>query len=578
MRTPFVTRHTTPLSGFLLFCPPCGAGRAQPPVSWAAWIAVHGCQRCGAAPNPSCGALSPAVTMAEAQGGAPRRPSTAVVPSSRPPQKAGGGSAARPGGSGAGAGQDTVPWGGHTPLLAEPARVSTHSAGRRARGPRRPAACAAAAMLGCMAVEGRRIPAGARAAPGARALLPEGPRHGSSAPAMWRCSLPERARARVGAQRRRAWPVAGFGSTRARDVGPGRVPAEEQRSGCSKGRWEVGVAPRVPRRPPAVAPGGLRPGDEATRRRQSLPPGHASALGHGGEPDEAQDGAKARDGVAAGQGLGLVWLRRGEEKEGKSVPPLRIRGEESAVALQGLWHGDRRTTRGDPGTVGFGGQLLAERGPGRRAGGLGHRRAKVRALAHQGRAASEQSAGGALVRRASPRLVAAGHRGAAPHSFGQRSWRLWPCRRAWLAWSAPAPARRGGRLRPSSRRARPRCRDTRRPRPRRHERVPQPGATVQARRSWCGGAAWRPRGARCRRPYAGPASRDRSTRGAEWWRIALRSPPRSGVAFSQGQHTTGVGCGGGLNHYRRVREARLLSPPPLRTGRESFPSSGSSLE
>ena len=29
---------------------------------------------------------------------------------------------------------------------------------------------------------------------------------------------------------------------------------------------------------------------------------------------------------------------------------------------------------------------------------------------------------------------------------------------------------------------------------------------------------------------------------------------------------------------RRVREARLLSPPPLRTGRESFPSSGSSLE
>ena len=400
MRTPFVTRHTTPLSGFLLFCPPCGAGRAQPPVSWAAWIAVHGCQRCGAAPNPSCGALSPAVTMAEAQGGAPLRPSTAVVPSSRPPQKAGGGSAARPGGSGAGAGQDTVPWGGHTPLLAEPARVSTHSAGRRARGPRRPAACAAAAMLGCMAVEGRRIPAGARAAPGARALVPEGPRHGSSAHGDVAVQPARGAPGRVWERR-----DAGLGLWQAlappgpETLGPGAFPRRNSVAAAAKapGRWAL---PRVcPDVPTAVAPGGLRPGDEATRRRQSLPPGHASALGHGGEPDEAQDGAKARDGVAAGQGLGLVWLRRGEEKEGKSVPPLRIRGEESAVALQGLWHGDRRTTRGDPGTGGFGGQRLAERGPGRRAGGLGHRRAKVRALAHQGRAASEQSAGGALVRR-----------------------------------------------------------------------------------------------------------------------------------------------------------------------------------
>ena len=81
------------------------------------------------------------------------------------------------------------------------------------------------------------------------------------------------------------------------------------------------------------------------------------------------------------------------------MQPLRIRGEESAVALQGLCTATSRTTRGDPGTGGFGGQRLAERGPGRRAGGLVHRRAKVRALAPQGRAASEQSAGGALVRR-----------------------------------------------------------------------------------------------------------------------------------------------------------------------------------
>ena len=90
----------------------------------------------------------------------------------------------------------------------------------------------------------------------------------------------------------------------------------------------------------------------------------------------------------------------------------------------------------------------------------------------------------------------------------------------------------------------------RRPLPSRHERAPQPGETVPARLAWCGGAALRHCGSRCRHTYSGHARRYRNTRGADRCRIALRSPPRSCVAFSQGQHATGVCCGGGRNHHQ----------------------------
>ena len=49
---------------------------------------------------------------------------------------------------------------------------------------------------------------------------------------------------------------------------------------------------------------------------------------------------------------------------------------------------------------------------------------------------------------------------------------------------------------------------------------------------------------------AGSGDRCRSTRGAVWCRMALRSPPCSFYGFCHSQHTTEVCWGGGLNKYQ----------------------------
>jgi hypothetical protein len=143
----------------------------------------------------------------------------------------------------------------------------------------------------------------------------------------------------------------------------------------------------------------LRPCDEATIRRTLLPPWKALELGHCVKQDAAQDCANAWDGLEEGQGLGIVWLRRCEDQECKSVQPLSIIGDESTGDLKGLWHGDILTTLGSPGPVGLVGNLLAALGQGRLAVGIVPMRSKCRACAPQGRAASEQVAGGAHLRR-----------------------------------------------------------------------------------------------------------------------------------------------------------------------------------
>jgi hypothetical protein len=82
----------------------------------------------------------------------------------------------------------------------------------------------------------------------------------------------------------------------------------------------------------------------------------------------------------------------------KTVALLLI-GDEIEGDRHGLGHGDLLTTLGDPCTVGLVGTLLAELGQGIRTVGMVHLRSKCRAFAPQGRAASEQIAGGAPGRR-----------------------------------------------------------------------------------------------------------------------------------------------------------------------------------
>ena len=174
---------------------------------------------------------------------------------------------------GGGAGHGTL---GRSHAASRRARARVQ-AQRGAQGEGASTACRvrSAAMCGCMAVGGRRIPAGARAAPGARALLPAGP--GMAQSRGWRCSC-HRPPGRVCARETPGCAGVRLLLHPGQRRWPGRVPAEEQRGGCSKGRWEVGVAHRVPRRPQRLPPEACAPGDEATRRRQSLPRG-TRALG-----------------------------------------------------------------------------------------------------------------------------------------------------------------------------------------------------------------------------------------------------------------------------------------------------------
>ncbi len=429
--------------------------------------------------------------------------------------------------------------------------------------------------VGCMAVGGRRIPAGSRAAPGSRALLPEVPRHGSRAQAVWRCSMPETARARVGAQETQGWAFVRLLLHPGQRRWPGRVPAEAQRGGFSKGPWEVGVAPRVPRRPPALAPGCLRTLDEATRRRQILPPwasdrsgawrrarrgaGWCQGPGRCGQRDRgwASCGcAVVRRKSARACSLCASEVRRARSPSRgcgtatasqRSATPARWALEASVLPISGrvdglvvLCTGAQRSARW------------------RIRGGRRRSRARVARLS-----AGEPEACGSMPPRSSAAHlvgIALGVCGlAAVHGLHGESLP----QHAGEACCGPAVGE---------------------PVPGAETRDGHDHAVTRGRHSlekrcrrgcaWCGGAALRPRGARCRRPYSGHASRYRSKRGAEWWRIALRSPPRSCVAFSQGQHTTGVCCGGGLNHYQghagdglqRPLVPRSRCPPHLKPG------------
>src|SRR5262249_33586445 len=61
----------------------------------------------------------------------------------------------------------------------------------------------------------------------------------------------------------------------------------------------------------------------------------------------------------------------------------------------------------------------------------------------------------------------------------------------------------------------------------------------------------------CRGTSSGRAGRYRSKIGAEWCKIALRSPPSWSTGFSPDQHTTVVCWGGGLNKYQGTGADRL---------------------
>jgi hypothetical protein len=142
----------------------------------------------------------------------------------------GGSPGRRRGGRGAAHGSRRRP----TPSVAAPERVAPHSVGLRARGPRRTAACHAAARLGCTSVLCRRRPGVSRAAPGARALLPAGRRHDSRSPAVGRWRRPSTARASVGARRRRACPWSGLCAHLAHHVGPGSGPRRQRGAAADK--------------------------------------------------------------------------------------------------------------------------------------------------------------------------------------------------------------------------------------------------------------------------------------------------------------------------------------------------------
>jgi hypothetical protein len=106
-----------------------------------------------------------------------------------------------------------------------------------------------------------------------------------------------------------------------------------------------------------------------------------------------------------------------------------------------------------------------------------------------------------------------------------------------------------GPLGHTGRRASTRGSATRRPRRGRPDTGPRLGETVREPLACCGGARVRHPDSGGSYTGSGHASRGPRTRGAAWWRSALRSPSLARVTCSQAPPTTGVCRGGGLNHY-----------------------------
>ena len=316
-------------------------------------------------------------------------------------------------------------------------------------------------------------------------------------------------------------------STLARDVGPGAFPRRHSVAAAAKAhvRWALPILfPDVPKRlPPDACAHVTRRQDDA----QSCPRGKRSLW--------CMAESQTRRRIVPRPGT--VWKRdRGwascccavvRRKSARSFSICASEGMRARSTSRVFGTATSSQRSAHPCTVGCVGHLLADLGPGRRAGGLVHRRSKVRALAHQGRAASEQSAGGAYVRRrdlgvwqqasAEQRrnlvgieLVVCGlaavhglHGASMPQHEGEA------CCGPAVGEPVPGEETRDG-----------------------HDQAVTRGRHRLEKRcrrgwSWCGGAALRPRGSRCRRTYSGHARRYRRKRGAEWWRIALRSPPRS---------------------------------------------------
>jgi hypothetical protein len=392
MRTPFVKRQTTPLSGFLLFFPPCGSWRAQPPVSCPDLISVHGYQRCGLpqtlieVPSSLTGRWQSSIVVilcdlarmsyphpvlrtglaahgwraSEAQvreRGSPRKPEA-------------------------------------TNALCARARARVQAKrGLRERGPRRTAAFQDAAMSGFTSVLCRRIPCVSSAAPGSRALLPEGRRHGSRAKAVGRVSIQETARARLCARIRRAVPLSGFFSNLANNFCPGACPRRPRVAASDKApvRWAFPLlGPAVPPRlPPDSLAHLMRRHSDAT----SCPRGKRSIWCMSSSRTRRRILPRPRHRLSEGQGLGVVWLGRFEDKEFEVAAPLVIRGDQREVDCQGLRHRRVLKPLGAAFPRGFLRDFLADFGQGILAGGMLHMRQAFRAFAPKVRAAAQHLTG-----------------------------------------------------------------------------------------------------------------------------------------------------------------------------------------
>ena len=184
-------------------------------------------------------------------------------------------------------------------------------------------------------------------------------------------------------------------------AGPGRLAwglvPQAHHGSCGQGPRERGVAAWRARGPAALARRGWRPLDPATRRGAVLPPWEAvKGMEVVGQP-EPEDLSHARPGGQQVQGGGSVWRRGGAEGACQSTAPLLILGAQGHVAREGLVPRGLVKALGDTRAVGFGGDVLARRGPGllpRRRRPMGQ---PCSALAPQGGAATAAGPGSAPV-------------------------------------------------------------------------------------------------------------------------------------------------------------------------------------
>jgi hypothetical protein len=179
----------------------------------------------------------------------------------------------------------------------------------------------------------------------------------------------------------------------------GFVPSQAQRGRFSKGPLAVRVPTLVPRSAPALAPGCFRTLDEATIRSASLHTWDASDLVHGVEQDQTKDCANARHGVSEGKGLGLVLLRRVEQKECEVAAPLLSIGEQSEGDLKSLLASRGVKPRGATCTMGCISDCLADFWQVILRMGLWDMRQECRAFAPEVGAASQPSTGRAPLGR-----------------------------------------------------------------------------------------------------------------------------------------------------------------------------------